>query len=118
MKTTRGAQHDCEAFLQRCFEEYDFSESFTPVEEPSCEECRNTLTVFREDSERLRAHFAAMPVPDMPVLPLRDPLSAASGHPRRVSTNVLPIVWLVALLVLLGVFVAFGQLLKAVIDQR
>lgn len=117
MKTTAEQHHDCDAFLASCFEEYDFAESFSAPEDLECKDCREALDTFRVDSERLRAHFAAMSVPPMPALPLRDSLQAASGHPRRVSTNVLPIFWLVALLVLLGVFVALGQVLKSVMGQ-
>ena len=117
MRATSESNHDCETFLEQCFEEFEFAESFTTPKDLACEDCREALDTFREDSERLRAHFAKLTVPPVPVLPFREAMRAASGHPRRVSTNLLPILWLVVFLVLLGIVVAVGQLMKSAIEN-
>ncbi|MEM7263849.1 MAG: hypothetical protein AAF488_17815 [Planctomycetota bacterium] len=108
--------HDCEEF-RRGAEFWDSVDEGTTVA-TDCPDCQNEWSRVHSEADQLRSHFAAVAIPEMPrQLPLREGMQAASGHPRRVSTNVLPIAWLVALLVLLGVLYFLGEILRRAFNE-
>ena len=68
-----------------------------------CPRCDTLAGEMTRDGERLRRYLSATDVPAPPVLKLRGPLHSASGHPRRISLTVIPL--LLALLLLVSMLV-------------
>ena len=91
---------------QRALETY-LAEEPVPLETrrhlAECPRCDSLAGEMTRDGERLRRYLSATDVPSPPVLKLRGPLHAASGHPRRISLTVIPL--LLALLLLVSMLV-------------
>jgi len=69
----------------------------------SCASCRGLAESIQLDQELLRWQLSQIESPPVPRLLLREPLQAASGHPRRVSLSVIPFGIAIVLVLLLAV---------------
>jgi len=69
----------------------------------SCASCRGLAESIQLDQELLRWQLSQIESPPVPRLELREPLQAASGHPRRVSLTLIPFGIAVVLVLLLAV---------------
>jgi hypothetical protein len=105
-------QDDCERIL----ENWLATSAVDPIEEPSsseplidhllnCTQCRQLVRKIQRDRELLGRHFSGFEIPRARVLDYRDALTAASGHPRRVSLTLLPLFF--AVILLLGMLAAY-----------
>ena len=95
-----------------------------PHEHPSlehisgCEVCRGLAEAIAFDQQLLRWQLSRIEPPPAPVLPLREPLRAASGHPRRISLTVIPFLLAVLLVIVLAVQYMLGSIGQEQRGQR
>lgn len=83
----------------------------------SCESCRELADALRFDQDLLRWQLSRIEPPPAPRLALREPLQAASGHPRRVSLTLLPFLIGVILVLLLAVELMLGSIQNSMSPQ-
>lgn len=76
----------------------------------TCANCRELAEAIELDQQLLRWQLGRLDTPAPPRLVLRDPLRAASGHPRRVSLAVVPFLLGLVLVLMLGVIAMLGEI--------
>ncbi|MHC4936461.1 MAG: hypothetical protein ACYTGJ_09625 [Planctomycetota bacterium] len=82
----------------------------TPSHIEECPTCRGLAESIAFDRALLRWQLSRVAPPPAPVLPLREPLRSASGHPRRVSLTLLPFLLGVILVLLLAIQLLLGTI--------
>ncbi len=89
----------------------------SPAHLSDCPGCHDSTRQLESDQSLLRAHFASLHVPQPPALELRHPLMAASGHPRRISLAILPLLLALLLLTVLAAGLLFWIIVKRVEEK-
>ena len=91
----------------------DFLSGTSSESHSDCSTCSDLIDAFRDDQKLLVGYFRHE-LAEPREIDFRDPLLSASGHPRRVSLSILPILLLLLLSVLVAVDLISIGLLKHV----